>query len=74
MLKIKLKDLELAMNYINKNGFSEYIEFDDSDLGGAVLTLSFIDKQQKASKIFLFQSDKGITPEVRVTSKIYKTE
>lgn len=74
MLKVKLKDLQLAMEYIQKNGFSEYIEFTDGDLGGATLSLSFVDKQQKACKIFLYPSDKGITPEVRVTSKLYKSE
>lgn len=74
MLKIKLKDLQLAMDYIQKNGFSEYVEFSDNDLNGAAISLSFVDKQQKACRIFLYQSDKAITPEVRVTSKLYKSE
>lgn len=74
MLKVKIKDLQLAMDYIQKNGYSEYIEFEEGELGGVALALSFVDKQQKACRIFLYQSDKGITPEVRVTTKLYKTE
>lgn len=74
MTKVKIKDLILAMDYIQKNGYSEYIEFEDGDLGGAALSLSFVDKTQKACKIFLYESSKGITPEVRVTTKLYKTE
>jgi len=73
MLRIKLKDLQLAVEYVQKNGLSEYLEFDEEQ-GGAALTLSFMDKQQKACKVFLYISDKGITPEVRVTTKLYKTE
>lgn len=74
MLKVKIKDLQLAMDYIQKNGYSKYIEFEEGDLGGVALALSFVDKTQKACRIFLYQSDKGITPEVRVTTKLYKTE
>lgn len=74
MLKVKIKDLQIAMEYIQKNGYSEYIEFNEGELGGAALALSFIDKQQKVSRILLYTSEKGITPEVTVTTKLYKTE
>lgn len=74
MLKVKLKDLQLAMDYIGKNVFSEYVEFDLNEVGGSALSLSFIDKQTKVCKIFLFEASKGITPEVKVTAKLYKTE
>lgn len=74
MLKVKLKDLELAMEYIKKNVYSEYIEFDVNEVGGSAMSLSFVDKAQKACKVFLYQSDRSITPEVRVTSKLYKPE
>jgi hypothetical protein len=73
-MKVKVKDLNLAMDYIKTHGYSEYVEFEEGELGGAALAISFIDKQQKACKIYLYQSDKGITPEVRVTSKLYKQE
>lgn len=73
-MKIKLKDINLAMEYVNKNSHSEYVEFDWNEAGGAAMSMSFIDKQSKACKVFLYQSDKGVTPEVRVTTKLYKSE
>ena len=74
MIKVKLKDLQLAMDYINKNVYSEYIEFDVNEVGGSAMSLTFLDKGQKICKIFLYQSDKSITPEIRVTTKLYKPE
>lgn len=73
-MKVKIKDLELAMEYIKKHGYSEYLEFSDGELGGAALGVSFIDKMQKACKIYLYESSRGITPEVIVTTKLYKQD
>lgn len=69
MLKIKLKDLETAMDYIKTHAFSEIIDFNGND---TFLDISFIDKNQKACSITLWTSERSITPEVRVTTKLYK--
>lgn len=73
MHKVRIKDLQLAMEYIQKNGHSEYVDFDDG-FGGVGLSISFIDKAHKACEIYLYDASKGITPEVRVTTKLYKKE
>lgn len=74
MFKVKLKDLELAMEYIKKNVYSEYIEFDVNETTDSAMSMSFIDRTKKVCKIFLYESGKNITPEVRVISKLYKSE
>ncbi len=74
MIKIKLKDLELAMEHMKSNAYSEYIEFDGNEIGGSAMSLSFVDKNNKACKIFLYESGRSITPEIRVTTKLYKSE
>lgn len=71
MLKIKLKDLELTAEYIKANIFSEVIDFEEEN---QCLSISFIDKNQKACKIFLWDSSRSITPEVRVTTKLYRSK
>lgn len=74
MLKVKLSDLQLAIDYMKNQSHSEYITIDDNEVGGAALSLEFVDKLQKVSKVFLYEASKGITPEVRVTTKLYKQE
>lgn len=74
MIKIKVKDLELAMDYIKKNGFSEYVELDPSETQNTAISISFTNKLQRPCKIFLYVGEKNITPEVRETTKLYKTE
>ncbi|NJO65310.1 MAG: hypothetical protein HC836_46610 [Richelia sp. RM2_1_2] len=74
MIKIKRTDLQLAMEHLNGNCVSEWVEIDSYEAGGAAISLEFIDLQGKNCKILLYVSDKNITPEIRLTSKLYKKE
>ena len=69
MLKIKFKDLELAMEYIKTNSQSELVEF---EINGEKLFLSFFDKNKNYAEIKLFNAAFNTTPEIKVTSKLYR--
>lgn len=71
-MRIKLKDLELALEHIKLNTSSEYVEFDIHPEGNACLGAGFIDKNNKHSTILLYDSLNNITPEVKTISKLYK--
>ncbi len=71
-MKVKLKDLDLAMEYIKKQALSEYVEFDLNELNGSAMSISFLDKTTKNCKIYLYESSRNITPEVKLISKLYK--
>jgi hypothetical protein len=73
-MKLRLKDLQLAMDYMQHNSNVEYVELDTNEYGGAATSLSFVDKNAKTCKIFLYDSAKGVTPELRVTQRLYKKE
>lgn len=76
MPKVKIKDLETIMDYIKANSYSESVDFsfEGLDQPGEAFTLSFADKAQKISKVSVFRTELNITPEVKITSKIYKKE
>lgn len=72
-MKIKFKDLELAVEYIKANGgMPESIEIEEGTTGGATTDISFTDKNNKPTKIMIFAGHHNVTPEVRVTTKLYR--
>lgn len=70
-MKIKFRDLELAVEYIKKNNAPESLDVDDL---ATYLELSYIDFQNKPTKLMLYASQHNVTPEVRVTTKLYKQQ
>lgn len=72
-MKVKYKDLELALEYIKLNSVSESIEINTNTAdGSAACSIHFIDKQQKAAVIYLYDGTHNVTPELRTTSKLYR--
>lgn len=72
-MRIKIKDLELAIEYIKKN-FSESadMEFDTDEKGLHVLNLGFTDSAKKVAKIVLYDANNNVTPELVSKAKLYK--
>jgi len=68
-MKIKLKDVELALEHIKSNSLSEVLEFTEGD---NCISITFSDRQQKLINVYLFESASGITPEVRSITKLYR--
>lgn len=72
-MKIKFRDLELAVEYIKVNGgLPESIEIEEGTNGGACTDFSFTDKNNKPTRIMIYGGHHNITPEVRVTTKLYR--
>ena len=70
-MRIKLKDLELALEYIKTNTVSESVDVDWSpDHVG--LNLSFTDKLKNVSVIKTFDANVNATPEISSTRKLYR--
>lgn len=71
-MKIKFRDLELALEYVKQHGHSESVEIEEGTQGGACTDLSFVDKNNKPTKIIMYANHHNVTPEVRVTTKLYR--
>lgn len=70
-MRIKLKDLELALEYIKTNSISESVDVDWSpDHVG--LHISFTDKLKNVSTIKTFDANVNATPEVSSVKKLYR--
>jgi hypothetical protein len=70
-MRIKLKDLELALEYIKTNSVSESVDIDYSpDHTG--MMFSFTDKNKNVSNVKAFDANVNATPEVSSTKKLYR--
>lgn len=73
-MRIKFKDIELAIDYIKLNSVSEVVTIDTHPDNNAALVLSFIDKSNKASMIYLFDAASNTTPDIKSVSKLYRNK
>jgi hypothetical protein len=71
-MKIKMKDIYLAIEYLQQNSTSEWLEIDTNEAGGSATSFAFTDKNAKACKVFVYEANRGITPELRTTQKLYR--
>lgn len=72
-MKIKFRDLELAVEYIKTNGGQpESVEIEEGMSGGATTDIAFTDKNGKPTRIMIWNGLHNVTPEVRVTTKLYR--
>jgi hypothetical protein len=70
-MRIKLKDLELALEYIKTNTISESVDIDWSpDHIGVNFT--FTDKLKNVSAVKTFDANVNSTPEVSSVKKLYR--
>lgn len=70
-MRIKLKDLELALEYIKANTMSESVDIDwSADHTG--LNFSFTDKLKNISVVKTFDANVNATPEISSTRKLYR--
>lgn len=70
-MKVRLKDLELAIEHIKKRYVGEVVDITYSDDEIGVL-IGFNDKDKSLSNIKLFEYCINATPEVSSTKKLYK--
>ena len=70
-MRIKLKDLELALEYIKTNTLSESIDVDWSPDHTGV-HFSFTDKLKNVSTVKTFDANVNATPEVSSVKKLYR--
>lgn len=70
-MKIKFKDLEIAFEYMKANSQAESIEIEENT-SGVTCEFAFTDKNNKATRIMLYNASHSITPEIRTTTKLYK--
>lgn len=72
-MRIKNKDLEIAIEYIKKNSMSEScsIYLSDDDYG---VFLEFTDKQNNSSRVKLFDANLNATPEILSIRKLYRED
>jgi hypothetical protein len=70
-MKIKLKDLELAIEHIRSNSISESVDvgFGDDSIS---LLIEFTDKNKNISKIKTFETTVNATPEEISVKKLYR--
>ena len=72
-IKVKTKDLDLAMDYIKSNSLAETIELDVDPGQNAGMVIEFMNKEFKSTKIYLYEAHNNITPDLKVISKLYRT-
>lgn len=70
-MRIKLKDLELALEFIKTNSSAESVDIDWSPNHDGV-HFSFTDKLKNVSYVKTFDANVNATPEVSSTRKLYK--
>lgn len=73
-MRIKIKDLELALEHMKKNLCeSTEVEFASDEKGIHVMEMCFTDEQKKIAKIVLFDANVNVTPDLVAKTKLYKT-
>jgi len=70
-MRVKLKDLELALEYIKANSISESVDIDWSPDHTGV-NFSFTDKLKNVSAVKAFDANVNATPEVSSVKKLYR--
>ncbi|NBP13536.1 hypothetical protein EBU95_03940 [bacterium] len=72
-MRIKIKDLELALEHIRLNSISESVEVEYS-VDNIGLLFEFTDKNKNISKVKMFDANVSATPEVMSTKKLYRED
>jgi len=70
-MRVKLKDLEFALEYIKANSISESVDIDWSPDHTGV-NFSFTDKLKNVSTVKTFDANVNATPEVSSVKKLYR--
>lgn len=71
-MKVKIKDLELAIEHIRTNSAAEWVDIEYP--GGPYVALEFTDINKHISKIKLFECYLNSSPEIMSTKKLYREE
>lgn len=72
-MRIKIKDLELAIEHIKSNSISETIDFEFSH-DGYGLMLEFSDKLKNIAKAKLYDANINLSPEITSTRRLYRED
>lgn len=72
-MRIKLKDIELAIKKIRSNSMAESVEVDFGPDNISIM-LEFTDKSNNIAKAKLFDANINVTPEIISTQKLYQDD
>lgn len=70
-MRIKIKDIELALEHIKANTISESVDFEFGSDSISII-LDFTDKNKNLAKAKLFDANINVTPEIISTKKLYR--
>jgi hypothetical protein len=71
-MKVKIKDLELALENIRTNSNAEWVDIEVP--GGPYVALEYTDVNKHVSKIKLYECYLNSSPEIVSTKKLYREE